>query len=955
MRNLKKSLCLVLSLAMMLSVMVMGTGAVYTDQASIKNTEAVDVLTALDVLDGYTDGSFRPNKVVTRAEMAKIITVVLNGGKDNAPKATTSTFSDMSGHWALGYVEACVAQGIIDGYQDGTFRPERTVTGTEAAKMLLTALGYDSEVYGYVGNNWAINVNVDAAKAGLYQDLADVDPSQGMARDNVAQMVYNMLSADVLEKSVDKYTSSGEVVYKYAPGVTAMKKYFGENKSGSGILVDIYYNKDTKEYTYSFVSASAFNKWGIPNGTDFNTDGTPTDDFVKEWGYGEYTSKTDYSDLFAQNVSYVVKGDDLYSMTVNKGGVVTEGVWIDVERNDNDYSNTIKIDKVKYRLDNVAKNATDLKVVGFNQFNDTFYNDKGLIDKNNLPAFEAYQNGDGGYAAVEDQYSFRAIDIDGGGDIDLFVVYPYFVLRADKVVADDYFRVNKLNGDDDGMLWVCDDSAEVQDDGLLYDLLPMNSKAATTFPDNFIAQAGYDPDVEFDDVQVNGTIAKDSYIQAIPSIYTAQGEDIYNVLEVKEGKASQLKKADLRVTFNGTVMDGALLTDGKDTIQAFRQLSAGETYTYVEVNTFLFHVDGETDKLGVEDYVVVTNTSWDTTGTVEKVYQAELLFSDGTTKLVNIAADKTPDHAFVGWIYTYEINSKGNYELTAVDPVDIPEGNDFDTYLPYWHGAPLPIDDYDAWADMRDALEANGRYESDKAGGKFVNDNGDTYRIDPDAVVFAYDWTNDEYSVMKGSDLEDYDENDIDVAFFAGNDFVELAYVAVPRGAGSTTLYAYIDDDTVRTIDDNDDYYVTFTAITEDSGADGQKFETKHQEDEVDLLQRFSYLVEDYARDDLFVKMILDKDGKVVYIRSVRGVYDEIDTISNKTANDAFELTFKNGAAPAFLDKEDTAVIFVDGSDRSGKTAVEDGDAVYIERDGKDLNVVYVVDPTDDRFDSPWW
>ena len=59
----------------------MFAGAAFTDSADIKATEAVDTLTALGVIDGYTDGSFKPNGTVTRAEMAKMIFVLWNGGK----------------------------------------------------------------------------------------------------------------------------------------------------------------------------------------------------------------------------------------------------------------------------------------------------------------------------------------------------------------------------------------------------------------------------------------------------------------------------------------------------------------------------------------------------------------------------------------------------------------------------------------------------------------------------------------------------------------------------------------------------------------------------------------------------------------------------------------------------------------------------------------------------------
>ena len=148
--NLKKVLSLVLCVAMMLSVMVVGAGAAFSDQSKIKNTEAVDACTALNIIGGYPDGSFKPEGNITRAEVTKMICVALNGGKNPAVSTnTTPTFSDVRNNanaaWAEGYIESCAAQGIVSGVGAGKFAPAGNVTGTQLAKMLLVALGYKSE------------------------------------------------------------------------------------------------------------------------------------------------------------------------------------------------------------------------------------------------------------------------------------------------------------------------------------------------------------------------------------------------------------------------------------------------------------------------------------------------------------------------------------------------------------------------------------------------------------------------------------------------------------------------------------------------------------------------------------------------------------------------------------------------------------------------------------------
>ena len=158
----KKVLSLVLCVAVMLSVMVMGAGAAFSDQDKIENTEAVNMCTALNIIGGYPDGSYKPEGNIKRSEITKMICVALNGGKEpNVSTNTTPTFSDVRGTnaaWAEGYIESCVAQGIISGVGGGRFSPNGNVTGSQLAKMLLVSLGYNANTEGFVGNAWATNV-----------------------------------------------------------------------------------------------------------------------------------------------------------------------------------------------------------------------------------------------------------------------------------------------------------------------------------------------------------------------------------------------------------------------------------------------------------------------------------------------------------------------------------------------------------------------------------------------------------------------------------------------------------------------------------------------------------------------------------------------------------------------------------------------------------------------------
>ena len=143
-----------LCVAMLLSVMVMSTGAAFPDQDKIQNAEAVDMATALGIIDGYEDGTFRPAENIERGEAVKMISAMLNGGRDAVQETTESSYTDVLGSddaWANKYIEYCTARDIVSGVGEDRFAPASDVTGTQLAKMLLVSLGYDADKEGYQG------------------------------------------------------------------------------------------------------------------------------------------------------------------------------------------------------------------------------------------------------------------------------------------------------------------------------------------------------------------------------------------------------------------------------------------------------------------------------------------------------------------------------------------------------------------------------------------------------------------------------------------------------------------------------------------------------------------------------------------------------------------------------------------------------------------------------------
>ena len=236
---------------MMLSVMVVGAGAAFSDQSKIKNTEAVDACTALNIIGGYPDGSFKPEGNITRAEVTKMICVALNGGKEpNLATNATPTFSDVrtnaNSAWAEKYIESCASQGIVSGVGAGKFAPAGNVTGTQLAKMLLVSLGYKSENEGFTGNAWATNVNVRASQKGLYDGLESMDPAAALTRDSAAQMIWNALNAYEVEYVTNLIADKDG---KLSTQITVQDKIDISSKERITLLEDKY---EAKTFTGNF-------------------------------------------------------------------------------------------------------------------------------------------------------------------------------------------------------------------------------------------------------------------------------------------------------------------------------------------------------------------------------------------------------------------------------------------------------------------------------------------------------------------------------------------------------------------------------------------------------------------------------------------------------------------------------------------------------------------------------
>ena len=408
MKNLKKVLALVLAFA---CAFTMFAGAAFTDQADIKvDAEVVDTLVSLGIVEGFEDGSFQPNGTVTRAQMAKMIYVLRTGNSDaSAYNDEKSSFTDINGHWARGYIKYCQSLGIIAGKNATTFAPNASVTAQEAAKMLLVTLGYNAEKAGLTGAGWAAKTNALADEAGLLEDV-NTSFTAACPRQYAAQLIYNAIDAKTVVLRDGEYTD------ETAMGVankTIGEKYMGLKKTvGTLSSFSKTSGKDTYEMSLTDINEN-------DSSTKYETSFTKVE--------------KDYASLKYKTVKVLYKAkDDVYGVFATDDNTSTTGVLADLKM---DSDKKVKLDGTKYDL----ASTTTVYVDGVKVTTDGEKTIKDWVTK----------YGDGGSNKFAKPYlkgtKVELLATDGSSDYSILNVTTYEIGKV-SYVGSDYINVTTKGG-----------------------------------------------------------------------------------------------------------------------------------------------------------------------------------------------------------------------------------------------------------------------------------------------------------------------------------------------------------------------------------------------------------------------------------------------------------------------------------------------------------------------------
>ena len=484
---MKKFLSLVLALVMTMSLVTVSAGAKdFTDDSKITYDEAVAVMSEVKVIDGYTDGSFQPTTDLTRGAAAKIIcNLILGPTTAAALGADTAPYSDVPvNHTFAGYIAYCQKTGIISGYADGTFKPAAPLTGYAFMKMLLGALGYKSDVEGYTGPNWSINVAKQAIAIGLADGNDDFTGQAYVNREEACLYSLNTLKATMVE-----YPQTTTVNVNGADVVLASARTevsWGTARANDGNIKTDGYVQFAEKYFPDLELEVGEGIYGRPANTWKNKK-AEIGTFTSIDPTYVYTESMDESDVY-KDLGATITDEDEYDWSFYINGVeqkkgtipgknvddewayTGEGTVTEIYVNDDEY--TVDVIEYNYYLGQVNKVKSD---------DDGEYITISVISKGaTLDDKTFYVDG-----YTEDDYVVFTVDENDDGDMVIGEVFEPEVatVEVSRVDQDTDTGATYLRTDDGKYTYTEDEGTQQRH--MVYDLEKVNVKAHPTLEEDY--------------------------------------------------------------------------------------------------------------------------------------------------------------------------------------------------------------------------------------------------------------------------------------------------------------------------------------------------------------------------------------------------------------------------------------------------------------------------------------
>ena len=193
----KRILTWLLAVSMLASLLTVPAGAAnatrFSDVADNYTATAIETLRLMGVLDGYSDGTFRPNAALTRAQFCKMAVYAMDGSSELGRYSTVTIFPDVKpSFWASSYINMAAKKSIIAGFADGKFKPNQTVTAGQAVTILMRGLGYKDENMGGV---WPQGYMAEAKTCGLLKSTGVTSAYSALTRGQAAKLFLNLFEA----------------------------------------------------------------------------------------------------------------------------------------------------------------------------------------------------------------------------------------------------------------------------------------------------------------------------------------------------------------------------------------------------------------------------------------------------------------------------------------------------------------------------------------------------------------------------------------------------------------------------------------------------------------------------------------------------------------------------------------------------------------------------------------